>query len=191
MSVLSQAQHWVKERVRPGDAVVDATAGNGADTLSLARAAGPGGIVFAFDIQAEALDNTRSRLRKAEESEADRLARTTFILAGHETMCEAIPSESHGAIAAVMFNLGYLPGASSAVITRTATTVAALDSALRVLRSDGIVTVVVYPGHEGGQEEADAVLAWATRLPSNVAQAVVYDFPQKNKAPYLIAVNKR
>ena len=78
LSVLSQAQRWVKERAKPGDAVVDATAGNGSDTLFLARTVGSGGIVYAFDIQAEALENTRRRLDAAEVSEAGTLAEVTL-----------------------------------------------------------------------------------------------------------------
>ena len=65
LSVLSQAQRLVTERARAGDAVVDATAGGGVDTLFLARLVGPDGRVFAFDVQAEALDRTRQRLEDA------------------------------------------------------------------------------------------------------------------------------
>ncbi|TFE28149.1 class I SAM-dependent methyltransferase [Cohnella luojiensis] len=191
LSVLSQAQRWVKERVKPGDAVVDATAGNGSDTLFLARTVGSGGIVYAFDIQNEALENTRRRLDAAEVSEAGRLAEVTLVHAGHETMDDAVASDLHGRIAAVMFNLGYLPGASSTVITEPATTLSALDSALRLLRGGGVLTAVVYPGHEGGQVEADAVQAWASGISLSVAQTVIYRFPQKTVSPYLIALIKR
>ncbi|RKP53881.1 methyltransferase domain-containing protein [Cohnella endophytica] len=189
LSVLSQAQRWVKERTLPGDIAVDATAGNGSDTLFLARTVGPKGTVFAFDIQAEALESTRRRL----ESEAmqEELATVALVREGHENMSEAIPVERHGRIAAVMFNLGYLPGAESDVITHPASTLAALESALRMLRPGGIVTVVVYPGHEGGQTEADAVSSWAEAVSPAIAQTVVYRFPQKLYSPYLIALNKK
>jgi len=189
LSVLSQAQRWVKERVGPGDVVVDATAGNGSDTLFLARTVGPQGLVYAFDVQAEALASTERRLLA--EPEPGSLAQVKLTLAGHETMAEVIPSDQHGRIAAAMFNLGYLPGASSPLITKPETTLAALDSALKLLRGGGILTVVVYPGHEGGLEEADAVAAWAADVPQNAAQAVLYRFPQKAASPYLIALNKK
>lgn len=190
LSVLSQAQRWVKERVRPGDTVVDATAGNGSDTLFLTRAVGPRGKVYAFDIQTEALESTKRRL-DAEMAVPGALAPVVMIQDGHETMESVVDPRLHGRIAAIMFNLGFLPGASPAVITKPATTLAALDAALRLLRSDGVLTVVVYPGHEGGQEEAEAVEAWASNVPSSLAQALLYRFPQKTASPYVIALNKR
>ncbi|MFC4304912.1 tRNA (mnm(5)s(2)U34)-methyltransferase [Cohnella boryungensis] len=189
LSVLSQAHRWVKERVGHGDHVVDATAGNGSDTLFLARAVGPGGRVYAFDVQAEALDSTANRL--AQEREPETLAPVELLLAGHETMESRLPRVAHGRIAAVMFNLGYLPGASSSLITKPETTIAALEGALRLLRGGGALTVVVYPGHEGGQAEAEAVEAWAASLPQSIAQAVLYRFPQKPASPYLIALSKK
>lgn len=189
LSVLSQAQRWVKERAGPGDCVVDATAGNGSDTLFLARTVGPRGRVFAFDVQEEALESTRRRL--ADDPDAGKLAPAELVLAGHETMEAALPADLHGRVAAVMFNLGYLPGASSPLITLPGTTLAALQAAVRLLRGGGALTAVVYPGHEGGKEEAEAVEAWAAELPQTLAQAVVYRFPQKPGSPYLIALNKR
>lgn len=41
--------------VSPGDTVVDATCGNGHDTLALARLVGPHGCVIALDIQVSAV----------------------------------------------------------------------------------------------------------------------------------------
>jgi len=189
-SVLSQAQRWVKERAGPGDIVVDATAGNGSDTLFLARTVGPRGRVYAFDVQAEALDSTRRRL-EGEAATSSPLAPVELIRAGHETMERFLPPEARGRVAAVMFNLGYLPGVPSPVITLPATTLAAMESSLRLLRTGGALTVVAYPGHEGGRAEADAVEAWAAALPQAVAQAVVYRFPQKTASPFLIAADKK
>lgn len=189
LSVLTQAQRLVTERVRPGDIVVDATAGTGVDTLFLAGLTGALGKVFAFDVQSEALEQTRRRLASA--SDQSLLAPVTLLHTGHEDMAERIPAEYHGGIAAVMFNLGYLPGSAQSIITKPPTTLAALDTAVHLLRSDGILTAVVYPGHEGGQEEAEAVEQWASALPPSLAQSIIYRFPQKEAAPYLIALNKR
>ena len=58
------AHDWISRVVFPGDAVVDATAGNGHDTVFLARLAGPSGQVHAFDVQEEAIRATRERLEK-------------------------------------------------------------------------------------------------------------------------------
>ncbi|MFC5470577.1 class I SAM-dependent methyltransferase [Cohnella suwonensis] len=191
LSVLTQAQRWIAERVRPGDAVVDATAGNGSDTLFLARTVGPGGRVYAFDVQERALASTLARLEASALDEGAKLPAVDLVHAGHERMVELLPPALHGRLASVMFNLGYLPGAESPVITQPGSTLAALNAALGLLRPEGIVTVVVYPGHEGGREESDAVLAWAAAVPQTVAQAALYRFPQKDASPYLIALIKK
>ena len=49
--------------VRSGDSVVDATCGTGQDTAALAKAVGPDGRVYAFDIQKKALLLTEARLK--------------------------------------------------------------------------------------------------------------------------------
>ncbi|MDO7907441.1 class I SAM-dependent methyltransferase [Paenibacillus sp. JX-17] len=190
LSVLSFAHKLISERVQPGDIVVDATAGTGADTLFLALAAGRRGKVFSFDIQPEALALTRERLARENKGT---LAEAVLLHSGHEYMLEVLPAETHGKIAAVMFNLGYLPSAvaDSSVITRTPSTLEALEAAMQVLRPKGIITAVVYPGHPGGSEEAAAVERWASSLPSHAGQAVIYRQIQRATAPYVIAVERK
>jgi len=79
-------------------------------------------------------------------------------------MREKLPAELHGQIAAIMFNLGYLPGSDKTCITRTETTLAALQQAVELVRPGGIVTLAVYPGHEGGAEESREIAKWAAQL---------------------------
>ena len=57
---------FIREQVQPGDICIDATMGNGNDTLLLSSLCGKDGHVFAFDIQEEALINTRKRLMEAD-----------------------------------------------------------------------------------------------------------------------------
>jgi predicted methyltransferase len=189
-SVLTMAQRLAAERLAPGSAAIDATAGGGVDTLFLARQTGPRGRVLAFDVQEEALARTRLRLEEARAA-GEALAEVTLVPAGHERMEEYVPAELHGRIRAVMFNLGYLPGSDSPVITRPETTLPALEAALRLLAPGGVLTAVLYPGHPGGDEEARAVERWMAELPDAAARTVLYCFPQKEKAPYLVALEKR
>lgn len=190
LSVLSQAQRYVSERARVGEPVIDATTGNGVDTLFLARQVGPSGLVFAFDVQAEALDRTRARLANADPA-GECLAPVELLLAGHEDMSTRVPEAYHGRIAAIMFNLGYLPGTDMKLTTKPDTTLIALVSALMLLRGGGVLTIVIYPGHEGGDAEASAVESWAATIPPAIGQTVMYRFPQKNASPYLIAIVKK
>lgn len=188
LSVLSFAHKLAGERIGPGDCVVDATVGGGNDTLFLARAVGPKGVVFGFDIQEEALARTQARfIREGVPTRQVRLLHES-----HEHMEAAIPREFHGASTAVMFNLGYLPGGNHRLITQASTTLPALEAALRLLRPGGIVTIVVYPGHEGGDTEAEAVADWSAKLDQRGYQTLTYRFAnQRGGAPYLIAVEKK
>lgn len=146
------AQRAVSEAVHPGDRAIDATVGNGHDTLFLAGRVAPGGRVVGFDVQPQALDAARARLHAAG---LDGLF--TPVHAGHEQMIERVPADWRGRVAAVMFNLGYLPGGDKTRVTRAETTLAALEQALALLRVGGLVSLLVYRGHTGGGAEAAAV----------------------------------
>ncbi|MCK8515742.1 class I SAM-dependent methyltransferase [Methylonatrum kenyense] len=158
ISLVRLAQESIAEVLGTGDHAVDATAGNGHDTLFLAQTVGPAGRVTAFDIQPVALDATRRRLQ-----EQDLLAPVRLVAAGHETMEEHIKAP----IRAAMFNLGYLPGGDKTVTTRTDTSLRGLDAACRLLAPGGRISVMVYTGHPGGGEEHDAVLAFLKELGDN------------------------
>lgn len=176
---LNCAQAWVASVVEKGDRVVDATAGNGHDTLFLARLVGEEGEVSVFDIQECALEATRSRLH-----EACCLHRGVRMHAmSHGKMREVVAS----GIRAAMFNLGYLPGGGKEVMTSSGETLRALEAACRLLSPGGILTVVCYPGHEGGDEEALCVSEWMKSLDPHawrVAELSHWNAP--GPAPFLL-----
>ena len=149
------ARERVEEVLGNGDLAVDATAGKGQDTLFLARAVGPQGRVIAFDIQRQALEITGALLQ-----ENNLAHRVRLLCKGHETMAAHV----EGPAAAVMFNLGYLPGGERSIVTRPHTTRLALAAALELLRPGGVVTLVLYSGHPQGAEEKKAVLNYCRNL---------------------------
>lgn len=161
--------------------VVDGTVGNGHDTLFLANLVGENGHVFGFDVQESGLKNARERLEQKGFSE-----RVTLFHAGHETVAEKIPTGT--AVAGAMYNLGYLPGSDHAVITRAKTTIASLEALLPMVKANGLVTVHIYTGHEGGSTEGDAVTAWAQQLLWKEFRVGRYDYLNKelNKEHLLI-----
>jgi predicted methyltransferase len=166
----------------PGDAAIDATCGNGHDTLCLARLVGPNGRIWAFDIQEQAIGATSRRLTEAGMAE-----RVKLILAGHESMTEHVPTQVRG----VMFNLGYCPGGDRAIITRPETTRAALDQARELLLPGGILAITVYPGHDGGEKEEVMLREWSSSLPQRSFHA--WRMGQVNTppgAPYLFLIQK-
>ncbi len=150
---LTDAAHAaVADVLGTGDLAIDATVGNGQDTLFLARTVAPDGHVWGFDVQAAALALARRRLEAAGLAGA-----ATLIEAGHETVEAHVTPRDVQGIAAAMFNLGYLPGGDHAVTTQPATSCGALRAIAGMLRAGGIITVMAYRGHAGGREEAEAV----------------------------------
>jgi hypothetical protein len=93
--------------------------------------------------------------------------RCVLVHDGHQHFAQHLPAEFRGRLAAVMFNLGWLPGHDKTCITRTETTLVATAAALEWLRPGGVLLIVVYPGHAGGGDESSAVATWACALPSN------------------------
>lgn len=165
-----------------GGRALDATAGNGRDTLRLAELAGPTGTVYAFDIQTAALQHTRDRLTAAAQP-----TRLHLIRAGHQNLRRYVPNGLHLAV----FNCGYLPGGDKNLTTRTADTLAALDAVLPLLRPHGLVSIALYPGHPEGRREAAAVQAWAAGLPQTQYAVLHYGFTnRRNHPPFLLAVEK-
>ncbi len=186
--ILAQARNLIQSALTPGDTAVDATVGNGHDTLFLAECVGPRGRVVGFDIQPSALAETTRRLHAAGLDE-----RVELLLRGHEEMSAWFAgSASLPRPMAVMFNLGYQPGGDRSVITRPETTLVALDSALDLVTPGGIITVVVYVGHAGGKAEAEAVLEWARAVPTQRALVVWHQLLNRRGAPSsLVAVAPR
>ena len=150
-SLTTVAHQWMATHLAPGQHVVDATAGNGHDTLFLAQHVGASGHVTAFDVQEAACSATRRRC-----SREDAAGCVTVVQAGHEAMCDYVEAPIHAA----MFNLGYLPRHDHSCITRPGTTVAALNAAHALMTDGGLITVLAYRGHQGGPEEAERVQAW-------------------------------
>ena len=147
---LQMAHAFLEEVVTDEDIVVDATMGNGHDTLFLARLAKK---VYAFDIQEQAIEQTTKRLAEA------KLDNVELFLTGHENVDQYVES-----IKAAIFNLGYLPSADKTVITQPHTTIQALEKLCQRLVAGGRIAVMIYYGHAGGDVERDAVLDFVSQL---------------------------
>lgn len=169
--------------IKHGDTVVDATCGNGLDTAVLAHAVGEEGRVYAFDIQKKALIQTGARL----SSQGYR--NVHLLMKSFESMDEYLPENS---ASAVVFNLGYLPGGDHSITTTADSTLAGLKTALRTIRKGGIVTVVLYDGHEEGRREKKQVLEWAVSLDSREYHtAFVSMINQGNDPPEILWITKK
>ncbi|BDE10904.1 class I SAM-dependent methyltransferase [Lactococcus cremoris] len=202
--------HWMlKDIINVDDVVVDATMGNGYDTLFLAEL---GAKVYAFDVQEAALEATEKRLenkaiktqivKKASPVDQSTLSlkEQTFnevsmtepsvdlILAGHEELINYVQSP----VKAAIFNLGYLPKTDKNIVTRAETTLSALSSLTDLLVVGGRIALVIYYGHEGGEEEKNAVINWASTLPQKDWEVTSYaPLNQIHTPPILVLIEKR
>ncbi|NHZ47387.1 tRNA (mnm(5)s(2)U34)-methyltransferase [Nitratidesulfovibrio liaohensis] len=164
----------------PWPLAVDGTAGNGHDTLFLARLVGARGLVHAFDVQPRALARTAERLAAVGLEE-----RVALHGRGHEELAAALASRGTWPprITAAMFNLGFLPGSDRSVTTRPATTLTALEALLPLMVPGGVVSLHVYAGHPGGGDEAAALDRRLAELDWNLWRVARYEFANKPRNP--------
>lgn len=184
-NALRYSHTLLKNTIINGDTVIDATVGNGGDTVLLATLVGKTGKVFGFDIQSQAIKTTKQKLLLT-----GLLPQVSLYNEGHENVGLILPKNSD--IAAAIFNLGYLPKGDKQIITKGETTIQALEFILPHLRKGGLVLVTVYSGHPGGELEKSSVLEFTKNLSQELFTVLYYGFiNQKNSPPFLIAIEKR
>lgn len=192
--VVLWAHQYLGEVLSPGDSAVDLTAGNGADTLFLARQVGPSGRVAAFDIQQPALTNTAALLdgaaipwRLASAGSVPLDCGVTLI---HDSHCR-LDRYLKGPVRAIVANLGYLPGGDPGLTTQADSTVVALTQALELLCRGGRLAVVLYVSHPGAIEESQQIEALFQGLSSRLWHVIRIQVVNRHAAPYLLVVEKR
>ncbi len=161
--------------VKPGDKVVDATAGNGNDTLFLAS---HGLDVTAFDIQEEALKSTKEMLKELP---------ATLHRMCHSKMGEILAPKS---IKLIVFNLGYLPGGDKSITTMTDTSLHAIKVSLELVAPGGFLSITCYPGHQEGEVEESAILTFLKTLSPKEWHLSSHSFPNRQKHPHLLFLQK-
>lgn len=172
----------LKPLIFPGDIVLDLTAGRGRDTLFLAENVGEAGQVHAFDVQEIALEETRKLL-----AEHHLEKRVQLHAMSHTLLLEKVQTP----VQVAMFNLGYLPGHGQEIITQASSTILALEAVLKLLRTGGVIALTVYRGHDGGNEEAQAVEGFLRSLPRRAYCVLRGEYTnQGENAPYWILVQK-
>lgn len=169
--------------INKGDIAVDATVGNGYDTLTLSKLVGEAGKVYGFDIQPLALMRASEFLTLN-----DAPSEIELVYNGHEEMDKHISEKA----SAVVFNLGYLPSGDKNITTGADTTIMALNKALDIIKEDGIISVVMYPGHEEGKVERDRVTEWGKSLDkSRFHCAYISMINQPANAPCILLITKK
>lgn len=184
--ILQYAHHLLEGSVLKNETVIDATCGNGNDTLFLSELVGEHGHVLAFDIQEQAIRNTKQLITDAKKNNV------SYILDSHSNMKYHLENESIHTIGGAIFNLGYLPKSDKSVITKGDTTIAALDTLLTYLKKNGCIVIVVYHGHDGGKTEKELLIDHVMQLDQKYFNVLQYGFiNQKNNPPFILAIEKK
>ncbi|MDA1029104.1 MAG: rRNA methyltransferase [Bacteroidetes bacterium] len=175
----------VSRLVKPGDFVVDATCGNGHDTSFLSDVVGPTGRVLAMDVQEIAIERTKALIGEVG-------SRVIVEKSSHDRLIELLEANRLPPPKVVLFNLGFLPGSDKRVRTSPKTTLPAVSQAISCIHKDGAVFVVVYTGHEGGSEEADALEKHLSSLdPKQYVLSKHQAINQEGLPPYVLVIQRR
>lgn len=177
----SVAQQAVAAVLKGGETVVDATVGNGFDTNFLAEAVGTEGQVIGFDVQRKAIESTSKRLA------AGGLTNVELREQSHAELGAVV---AEGTVTAVMFNLGFLPRSDKTIVTTAASSTKAITAALEVLKQHGILTILVYRGHEGGQDEYEAIERLLQEDGLQYEQQRIDSVPSRPTSPVLFILKK-
>lgn len=174
---------FLEKIIEKGHVVIDATMGNGYDTVYLGNLVGETGKVYAFDVQEEALTSTRKKVIRDNMED-----RVELILDGHENLDKYVQED----VSCVVFNLGYLPRAKHMVITKPETTLEAIKKSLELLKANGVISIAAYIGHEGGLDEKNYICEYLDNLDQKQYNVLRMEFTnQINNPPQLILVEKK
>ena len=174
-SHIELAHRYWQQLVQSGDIVIDATCGNGQDTLFLAQL--KPAKLFAIDIQEKALTNTKTLLGASDN--------VIFHHACHSQFPQEILAKS---VKLIVYNLGYLPGGDKSLTTQSETTLMSLQKALDLIVPGGAISVTCYPGHAEGAIEEEKILQWAENLDRQQWSCCHHRWCNRQKAPSLLVV---
>ena len=181
MKTTALAHHYWKESLHPEAIVIDATCGNGQDTLVLAQLLKGSGKVFGYDIQQEALEKTAALL-KAQLSPPE----WEIVILHHSSHAHFKESSAN----LIVYNLGYLPKGNKAVTTQVDTTLQSLAHACEILTEGGLISVMTYSGHVEGAKEEAAVLEFSKNLASSRWSVLHHRWLNRKQAPSLLLMWK-
>jgi hypothetical protein len=187
-SHLDLAHNYWNRLLQEGDWAIDATCGNGHDTLKLAqillKLKKPGGII-GIDIQPEAIARTNNLL-KSQLSAADQFPIQLFCQS--HTHFPAPAAEYP--IRLVIYNLGYLPQGDKQRTTMTPNTLESVRRALDLIIPGGAICITCYPGHAEGAREESTLLDRVSALSPITWNVCYHTFVNRSRSPSLLLIQK-
>lgn len=186
MRLTKKVHHILANHLQEGDLTIDATAGNGYDTLFLAEQVGPSGKVITIDIQDSAIRSTEEKLESA-----SLIDRVRLVTDDHAVALVKLVGSHQDNVAAIIFNLGYLPGSDKSIQTLAECTEEALTASIQLLSVGGSLCVTTYRGHSGGTAEAETVAAFMRNAQSEGHEVDCYVPKSSNCPPILWVLRKK
>ncbi len=177
-------EQW-KAVVRPGCCLIDATCGNGKDTLRLAQLIDGTGLVLALDIQRQAIEHSERLL--SEHLSCEQRKQVHLVHQSHETFPKIAYQKP---VQLIVYNLGYLPGGNKELTTMTEATLNSLNAAMSLLSPGGLICITCYPGHEEGKKEQQALLSHLKGTSSNEWNIAFYRKMGSETAPSILLIKK-
>ena len=182
VDLMALEKQFLSNHIKENTVAIDFTMGNGHDTLFLSKAIGENGRLYAFDIQTQALENTKKLLE-----ENNCCNNYTLIKASHSLVKDYVKEKFDVGV----FNLGYLPGEDKSITTLRETTLVAVESALELLNDDGIILIAVYPGHAEGEIEGKLLTEMLSKLERKKICVSRFTIINSPTSPYFFAVEKK
>ena len=177
--LLDISKAFIKDCIPANGVVCDFTMGNGHDTEYLCSRV-PNGKVYAFDIQQQALDNTKKLI------ESKGYTNAVLIKDSHANCLNYINEK----IDAGLFNLGFLPGGDHSLHTMRQSTLTAVNNAIELLKAGGTLVINVYPGHNEGRAEGEMLIQELSKLDKKLFCVSRFCLLNSPDAPYIIAIEK-
>lgn len=182
---LNVAHNWLNEYIRPGMNLLDATCGNGHDSLFLATK------LFAeenveskltcIDIQEQAIDQTKEKLYSYRKS-----SQVEVLLYSHSDLVEL----KLRPLDCVIYNLGYLPGSDKQITTQVLSTLESIKQSMNLLKNGGAISLMCYPGHDEGLREYRAICEFLKSLDSTKWGVCLHEWINRKRSPAWILIEK-
>jgi 16S rRNA G1207 methylase RsmC len=180
------AHHFWKKLLQEKDIVIDATCGNGKDSLVLAKLLHPlNGSLLCIDIQKQAIENTENLLKN---EIPDFLPNVEFL---HQSHCKLPPISKEQSLKLIVWNLGYLPKGDKSITTKTESTWESIAQGMETLSAGGVICITCYPGHLEGKKEQEHLLNNLSSLNPHLWCFTSFFWPNRHESPSLFFIQKK
>jgi SAM-dependent methyltransferase len=184
-SHLDLAHSYWQRLLSPTDTVIDATCGNGQDTLTLAKLCSEG-TLYAIDILPRAIELSTAYL--CQNLTAEQMKRIRLIQGCHSHFPAVIQPAT---VKLIVYNLGYLPGGGNKNLTTMVdSTLLSFQNALPLIQNGGAISIALYPGHPEGLREQEKILLFVRELSPKIWNICHHQWPNRVNSPSLLLIQK-